>query len=92
MDIFPKSQKITTSHRKTPLPRTPGTPGTTPWPSVERSSVQVESKVLLQNVGFANVRREPVEEGNLGRIPRMYMDVYGCIWMYVYIYAAYIVG
>lgn len=50
-DIFPKSQKSQLPTGKRPLPRTPGTPGTTPWPSVERSSVQVESKVLLQNVG-----------------------------------------
>ena len=26
------------------------------------------------------------EEGNLGRIPRMYMDVYGYIWMYIGLY------
>ena len=46
-DIFPKKVSNHNFPQETPLPRTPGTPGTTPWPSVEGSSVQVESKVLL---------------------------------------------
>lgn len=83
---FSKKSKITTSHRKTPgrlallglLGRLLGLR----WREAQsRWSRKSSSKTLVCQCE-AGAR----EEGNLGRIPRMYMDVYGYIWMYIGLY------